>query len=87
MPSPTGIPSDPPLAGYGVQQAKQLAEHVVKLDPPVDRVYSSPFYRCLETLAPTVEKLEERGLGGGEIRGDNGIGYAFLAATKYTSAF
>lgn len=34
----------------------------------------------METLAPTVEKLRERGLGGGEIRGDNGLGYAFLAA-------
>ncbi|KAI9814229.1 MAG: hypothetical protein M1827_003395 [Pycnora praestabilis] len=71
--SPTNIPSDPPLAGYGEEQAKQLAKHILTLDPPVDRIYSSPFYRCLQTLTPVVEKLGAVSKGGG-IRGENGIG-------------
>jgi len=45
IPSPTGIASDPALAGYGVQQAEQLAAHLVTLNPPIERFYSSPFYR------------------------------------------
>jgi transcription factor C subunit 7 len=40
-----------------VNQSKELAEHISKLVPPVDVIYSSPFYRCLQTLAPTVSKL------------------------------
>jgi transcription factor C subunit 7 len=50
--SPTGIPSDPALASYGVQQAEQLAQHLLATDPTIDAVYSSPFYRCIQTLAP-----------------------------------
>jgi transcription factor C subunit 7 len=59
VPTPTGIPSDPALAGYGVKQAEQLAQHLLKVQPPIDRIYSSPFYRCLQTLAPYVNKLAE----------------------------
>ena len=70
MQSPTRIPSDPPLAAYGVDQAKQLAECILALDPRPSRIYSSPFYRCVETLRPTVERLG----GDIEVRGDNGIG-------------
>jgi len=76
IPSPTGIASDPALASYGVEQAKQLAGKIVTLDPPIDVVYSSPFYRCLQTLKPTMEKLKEEGrLKGemGKVRVDNGI--------------
>ena len=71
IPSPTGIDSDPPLASYGVKQAHQLATALTSLsDPPISRIYSSPFYRCLETLQPTVERLGK----GVEVRGDNGLG-------------
>jgi transcription factor C subunit 7 len=51
-----------------VEQAKELAEHAVTLDPPVERIYSSPFYRCLETINPLAEKLDL------PILPDNGIG-------------
>lgn len=66
--SPTGIPSDPPLAAHGVVQARELAAHAVKLDPKVERIYSSPFYRCLETINPLAEALDlpilpENGIG------------------------
>lgn len=68
-PSPTNIPADPPLAAYGVRQAEQLATTLLAIrDPPITRVYSSPFYRCLQTVQPFLEK------SGLEVRGDNGIG-------------
>ncbi|KAG0126445.1 histidine phosphatase superfamily [Tuber indicum] len=66
--SPTGISSDPPLSAHGAEQARELMAHLVKLDPKIDRIYSSPFYRCLETINPTAEALD---LG---ILADNGIG-------------
>ncbi|KAI4097239.1 MAG: hypothetical protein LQ339_006804 [Xanthoria mediterranea] len=69
-PSPTNIPSDPPLAAYGVQQSHELALELAKLDPPVDYLYSSPFYRCLQTLEPAVQNLGP----GIRVRADNGIG-------------
>lgn len=58
--SPTGIASDPALASYGVQQAEQLGKHLETVKPPVDLVYSSPFYRCLQTLSPFTNALAER---------------------------
>ncbi|KAF8473581.1 histidine phosphatase superfamily [Kalaharituber pfeilii] len=67
--SPTNIPSDPPLAAHGVEQARELAEHLATLDPKPTRIYSSPFYRCLQTVDPVAERL-----GLEEIRAENGIG-------------
>lgn len=52
--SPTGIATDPALTSHGVEQAHELAAHLMTLDPPVDRVYSSPYYRCLQTVEPFV---------------------------------
>jgi transcription factor C subunit 7 len=53
--SPTGIPADPALTSHGVDQSKELALHLMKLDPPVECVYSSPYYRCLQTITPFVD--------------------------------
>jgi len=74
--SPTGIPSDPALAGKGEQQARELADHLASIDPPIDRFYSSPFYRCLQTIDPAVEKISALRLDPetSKIRGENGIG-------------
>lgn len=73
LPSPTGIDSDPPLAPHGVDQAEQLASYIVNSLPkenlPVPEVvFSSPFYRCAETVDPTAKALgvkihPERGIG------------------------
>lgn len=52
--SPTGIAADPALTSHGVDQARELAAHLIEVDPPVDRVYSSPYYRCLQTIEPFV---------------------------------
>ena len=69
FPTPTGIPSDPALVAHGVHQAEQLATALSKIsDPPITQIYSSPFYRCLETVQPFAEK------SGLEVRGDNGLG-------------
>jgi len=54
VPSPTGIPADPPLTSHGTQQAAEMGQHLLTLDPPIDAVYSSPYYRCLQTITPFV---------------------------------
>lgn len=77
-PSPTNIPNDPPLAAYGVQQSRDLAIALAELDPSIDIIYSSPFYRCLQTIEPAVEKLGENI----EVKVDNGIGYVRLDTTE-----
>jgi transcription factor C subunit 7 len=76
LPSPTGIPSDPALSSYGVTQSKQLAKHLVTLDPPIEVFYSSPFYRCIQTIDPTLALAEEINPDAPKslIRGDKGIG-------------
>lgn len=77
VPSPTGIPSDPALAAYGVKQSHELAAHLKKISPPIERVYSSPFYRCIQTIVPTVEALSSKTVSSAsqlKIRGENGLG-------------
>src|ERR1700712_549871 len=59
IPTPTGIPTDPALTSYGEAQADQLGDHVLTLQPPIDQVFSSPYYRCLQTIKPAVEKLQK----------------------------
>lgn len=69
-PPPTGVDSDVPLAAHGVQQAQELAHYIMSI-PDADKpelLFSSPFYRCVQTIYPTSELLDvditiERGLG------------------------
>jgi transcription factor C subunit 7 len=76
VPSPTGIPSDPALAGYGALQAKELAEKLITLNPPIEKFISSPFYRCIQTLYPTLDRLAALHPSSPEpkIYGENGLG-------------
>jgi transcription factor C subunit 7 len=76
IPTPTGIASDPALAGKGVEQAHELAAHLQTLSPPIQRLYSSPFYRCIQTLIPTVKALTPKTSDPEthKIRGENGVG-------------
>ncbi|KAK4074843.1 uncharacterized protein Triagg1_4992 [Trichoderma aggressivum f. europaeum] len=60
IPSPTGIAVDPALTAHGVDQSRQLAQHLMTMDPPVDVVYSSPYYRCLQTITPFVELRQQQ---------------------------
>lgn len=75
--TPTGIPTDPPLTAHGVAQSNELAHHLCSIDPPIDRIYSSPFYRCLQTLKPTTQRLFAEGRAGGKVRLDRGLGEFF----------
>lgn len=83
--SPTGIPVDPELTAHGVDQAKELAAHLMTVDPPVEQVYSSPYYRCLQTVEPFVSLQAEQppridganppgSAGQFKIRGEAGLG-------------
>ncbi len=58
--SPTDIPADQALTAYGLEQSRQLAAQLLTLRPPVGRVYSSPYYRCLQTLGPFVEGARQQ---------------------------
>ncbi|KAI1413723.1 phosphoglycerate mutase-like protein [Hypoxylon sp. FL1857] len=55
--SPTKLPTDPALASHGVEQANELAAHLLGVDPPIEQVYSSPYYRCMQTIQPFVHNL------------------------------
>ncbi|KAK9453838.1 histidine phosphatase superfamily [Dipodascopsis uninucleata] len=67
-PSPTGIEGDPALSEHGLDQAEELGKYYDTVDPKIDRVFSSPFYRCLQSINPTAEKLDL------EIIAENGFG-------------
>ncbi|RAK78393.1 phosphoglycerate mutase family protein [Aspergillus fijiensis CBS 313.89] len=61
FPTPTGNPADPTLTSHGVRQSHELAAHLTSdsVHPKPFRVYCSPFYRCLQTIQPSVEALKE----------------------------
>lgn len=54
----TGIDDDVPLAAHGVDQAKELAEYIATLETKPEIIFSSPFYRCLQTSEPIKNKLD-----------------------------
>ncbi|GJJ09645.1 hypothetical protein Clacol_003869 [Clathrus columnatus] len=59
--SPTDTPRDPPLASYGEKQAKELANYIASLpeDEKPTAIFSSPFYRCIQTAAPIAQSLDK----------------------------
>jgi transcription factor C subunit 7 len=61
FPTPTGNPADPKLTAHGVRQSEELAAHLSSPDfePKPWRIYSSPFYRCLQTIKPSMEALKK----------------------------
>lgn len=73
--SPTGRAADPALTAHGVEQAKELGGRLLSADPPIDRVYSSIYYRCLQTVEPFVRKR-----AGLKVRGETGLGEWYGAA-------
>lgn len=82
-PTPTGIPSDPALASYGEAQAMQLADKIATLDPFPDTFYSSPFYRCLQTIKPAFERIVDSKGEGTQLRIDTGLG-EFYGTARFT---
>ncbi|KAK2873521.1 hypothetical protein FQN49_002299 [Arthroderma sp. PD_2] len=91
-PTPTGIPVDPTLTGPGVKQSHELAAHVssAEFKPKPCRIYCSPFYRCLQTIQPTVEALkdlqkhEKKGNVDLDVRMENGLGEWFGSSSFFT---
>lgn len=82
VPYPTKLPADPPLASHGVDQAVEtgvyLASELSELAKQDRlRIYSSLFYRCFQTLKPTVEKLRETAQPDLQVRGERGFGEWF----------
>ncbi|GMM30711.1 hypothetical protein DAMA08_034560 [Martiniozyma asiatica (nom. inval.)] len=66
----TGIDSDFPLAPHGIDQSHELAAHIssMKDGHKPQLIFSSPFYRCVETITPTADILDlaihtDRGIG------------------------
>lgn len=57
LPNPTGISHDPPLAPTGVLQSKELADFISHQDIKPSLIFTSPFYRCVETASPTSREL------------------------------
>jgi probable phosphoglycerate mutase len=49
--SPRGRQFDPPLSDRGREQARRLADRLSLMEPPA-AIATSPFRRCLETIAP-----------------------------------
>lgn len=92
FPTPTGNPADPTLTAHGVRQSQELADYIVseRLSGPRPwRIYSSPFYRCLQTIKPSVEALDGLDSAAGNsagrrekgVRIENGLGFVFYAGT------
>ena len=52
-PLPTGIKTDPTLSKEGIGQAQEVANYLK--NKPIDRIYSSPSFRVLQTVYPLVE--------------------------------
>ena len=77
-PFPTKLPADPPLASHGVDQAVETGEYFAKHLSDIAkqdrlRIYTSLFYRCLQTLKPTVEKLRAGPSPELQVRGERGF--------------
>lgn len=65
---PTGVDSDVPLAEHGIHQARELAHYTLSLENQPELLFSSPFYRCIQTSEPIADVLGlpiiiERGIG------------------------
>ncbi|CCE63661.1 hypothetical protein TPHA_0F01770 [Tetrapisispora phaffii CBS 4417] len=57
-PPPTGVDSDVPLAEHGLTQAKELGHYILSLNNQPELLFSSPFYRCIQTSEAIAALLE-----------------------------
>ncbi|KAG9290151.1 hypothetical protein G9A89_010457 [Geosiphon pyriformis] len=55
---PTGLNWDPPLSRHGCEQAKELAQYFVDNNIKIDRIFSSPYFRTLQTANAVAEALD-----------------------------
>lgn len=81
-PYPTRLPADPPLASHGVDQAEETGDYLAAQLSALGkqdrlRIYSSLFYRCLQTLKPLVDRLRSTVNPNLQVRGERGFGEWF----------
>lgn len=57
--SVTGTWRDPVLTALGQQQARELAAYFADNSIPIDLIFSSPYYRCLQTATYTADRLDK----------------------------
>lgn len=67
--NPTGIATDPALTEHGIKQSEEVGvamEKLLRQSQSGHRIaiFSSPFYRCLQTIAPTIARMRRHGWGG-----------------------
>ncbi|KAI8340039.1 histidine phosphatase superfamily [Chlamydoabsidia padenii] len=53
---PTELTHDSPLSELGLQQAEELGQFLQ--DKSIQRIYTSPFYRVLQTILPLAKKTQ-----------------------------
>lgn len=53
---PTNLRNDPPLSELGRKQSQEVASYLK--DKSINRIYSSPMYRVLETVYPLVDACD-----------------------------
>ncbi|KAK9458623.1 histidine phosphatase superfamily [Lipomyces oligophaga] len=81
-PIPTNIDGDFVLSAHGEEQAAELCKRLASIQPAIERVYCSPFYRCLQTVGAFTESA------GLDLLPENGVGewYGITRATHPTAA-
>ncbi|CAG8733359.1 12045_t:CDS:2 [Dentiscutata erythropus] len=57
---PTGLNWDPRLTDFGYNQSRELSQYFVVNNIKIDRIYSSPLYRAVETANIIAEKINFR---------------------------
>ncbi len=57
VPNLSGVRADPALAAHGIAQTKQLTKHILSLPHLPHKIYSSPYYRCIQTILPLAKAL------------------------------
>ncbi|CAG8612749.1 1547_t:CDS:2, partial [Paraglomus occultum] len=77
---PTGLTYDTTLTDHGRNQARELAAYLVTNNIKLDRLYSSPFYRTMETANVVAETLDL------QILVENGLGEWFNVGCKRAPA-
>ncbi|RIB00163.1 histidine phosphatase superfamily [Gigaspora rosea] len=55
---PTNLPWDSRLSQHGCNQAQELSQYFVKNNIKIDRIYSSPLFRTLQTASIIADKLD-----------------------------
>jgi transcription factor C subunit 7 len=53
-----GIRDDPALASHGIAQTEELTKHILSLPHLPQKIYCSPYYRCVQTITPLAKALQ-----------------------------